>query len=132
MKVSDRLSVGQKNKDMSDQKVPHRLKTMRNAWGLTQTELANLLVGKSDSVLSRIEQAKTCPCTRTLIASTILFGRSIEHLFKSLYDAAEDHVLREAYRLHDKLENDDRPKAKRKRELLAQVISAIMDRQKQQ
>lgn len=104
---------------------------MRKAWGLTQNQLAVLLIGKSRSLISRVERAQACPCTHIVIASTILFGRSVEHLFKGLYDAVEEHVLREAYTLEEKLSGDDRPVAKRKRELLAGVIQRIVERHRQ-
>lgn len=101
---------------------------MRNTWELTQPELMKLLGGKSGSSLSRIEWGERWPSAHALIASTILFGRSVEHLFKSLYDAVEDHVLREAYILEERLAGDERPRAKHKRALLAQVIQTIIDR----
>lgn len=104
---------------------------MRSTWELTQSELMTLLGGKSASNLSRIEWAKRWPSAHALIASTILFGRSIEHLFKSLYDAVEEHVLREAYLLEELLAGDERPKAKHKRALLAKAIQAIIDRHSQ-
>lgn len=104
---------------------------MRKAWELTQSELMVLLGGKSGGNLSRIEWAGRWPSAHALIASTIIFGRSIEHLFKSLYDAVEDHVLREAYLLDERLAGDDQPKSKHKRKLLAQVIQSIIDRHSQ-
>ena len=116
---------------MSEHKVPHRLKGERKGWGLTQSELATLLGCRSGNHVSRVERAIRRPSIRILIASHILFGRSIEHLFKGLYDSVEEHVVREAYLFHERLASDHSPKAKRKRELLTQVINAATGRHKQ-
>lgn len=127
---STNLSVVQKYKHMSGQKMPHRLRGERKAWGLNQCELAMLLDAGSGDHVSRVERALRRPSARLLVASHILFRRSVEHLFKSLYDAMEEHVVREAYILHEHLAHEDSPKAKRKCELLAQVIKAAADRHK--
>lgn len=115
---------------MSEQKVPHRLKGERKAWGFTQDELATLLGCRSGNHISRVERAERWPNTHFLIASQILFGRSIEHLFKKVYDTVEEHVVREAYLFHERLAFNDSPNAKRKRDLLSQVIQAATDRHK--
>lgn len=127
---STSLSVVQKYKHMSGQKMPHRLRGERKAWGLNQCELAMLLDAGSGDHVSRVERALRRPNARFLIASHILFRRSVEHLFKSLYDTMEEHIVREAYILHERLADDDSPKAKRKRELLSQAIKAASDRHK--
>lgn len=116
---------------MSEHKVPHRLKGKRKGWGLTQNELATLLGCRSGNHVSRVERALRRPSVRFLIASHILFGRSVEHLFKSLYDLVEEHVIREAYLFHERLVADDSPQSERKRKLLTQVIKAATDRHKQ-
>lgn len=125
------VSVEQKYKYMSEQKVPHRLKGERLGWGLTQGELATLLGCRSGNHVSRVERALGRPGIHFLTASHILFGRSIEHLFKSFYDTVEEHVVREAYLFHERLAADDSPQAERKRKLLSQVIQAAADRHKQ-
>jgi transcriptional regulator with XRE-family HTH domain len=115
---------------MSDHNIPPRLRGERNAWGFTQKELASLLGYRSTDRLSRVERALKRPGIRIVVGSHILFGWSIEHLFKNLYDAIEEHVVREAYLLHERLKADDRPKAKRKCELLTRVINAASKRHK--
>lgn len=101
---------------------------MRRAWELTQPELATLLEKKSSSFLSRIEDARHWPSAHALIASTILFGHSIEYLFKSLYDAVQEHVEREVYELHQKLAKQSSPKAKRKAARLAEVLESFIEK----
>ena len=115
---------------MSGQSMPHRLRGERKAWGFNQCELAKLLDASSGDHVSRVERALRRPNVRFLIASHILFRQPVEHLFKSIYDSMEEHVVREAYILHENLAADDSPKAKRKRELLAHVIKAGADRHK--
>lgn len=127
---STTLSVEKKIKIMAEQIVPHRLRGERKGWGFTQSELAALLDGCSKDQVSRVERALRRPNVRLLVASHILFGRSIEHLFKSFYDAMEEHVVREAYILHEKLAEDDNPKSKRKCELLSKILIAAADRHK--
>lgn len=105
-------------------KPPHRLRTERNAWDLTQTELARLIGYRCGTQVSKIENACRKPSITAIIASTILFDQSIEHLFKSLYIEAEELVAREAFRLHQLLLNDESPRAARKRELLTKLILA--------
>lgn len=115
---------------MSGQNRPHRLRGERKAWGFNQCELAKLLDAGSGDHVSRVERALRRPNARFLIASHILFRQPVEHLFKSIYDDMEEHIVREAYILHENLAADDSPKAKRKRELLVHVIKAAADRHK--
>lgn len=115
---------------MSGQNRPHRLRGERKAWGLNQSELAKLLDASSGDHVSRVERALRRPNARFLIASHILFRQPVEHLFKSIYDDMEEHIIREAYILHENLAANDSPKAKRKCELLAQAIKAAADRHK--
>ena len=104
---------------------------MRKEGNLTQAELGTILGGKSRSYISRIENAKAWPSAHALIASTIFFGRSIEYLFKSLYDAVEEQVIREAYLLYNQLTGSDQAEPEGKGERLGAAIQAIIDRHKQ-
>ena len=80
-----------------------RLRTYRRRRGLTQKELARLLLGCSGTNISRIERGLRRPTADTVIAASVLFGVSTEELFPGLYHDIEDRVLGQTYTLYEKV-----------------------------
>jgi transcriptional regulator with XRE-family HTH domain len=106
---------------MSNDMGSHYLRRKRKMWGLSQQELAQLIGGVSRSQLSRMEREETPPSKRVLAACQFLFNCPGKDLFPNLYAAVEDHGIRAAYELYQSLENDESPKALRKKAFLDQV-----------
>lgn len=104
------------------------LRRERRAWGLTQPELARLIGCRCATQLSRIERNRRHPSLHIVIASKILFGRPLYKIFPCLYDEIEEAVMRQAYRLYQKLESDRSPRAMRKKELLDRVLCRAVKR----
>ncbi len=117
---------------MLEQQAPHRVKAARCGEGFTQGDMAFLLGYKSDSHVSRVERAKKPPSVSFVIGSAILFGRSIEDLFKALHDEIAEDVMRQAYLLREKLSTQTAPSVEKRCELLTNVMTASIERQKNQ
>lgn len=99
-------------------RVPSYLRKARREWGLTQRELAVLLGVKSRAHISRLESLSRTPSIDVLLAFEVLFGVSAKELFPMKYTHIEEVILRRAAVLYAQLEDDDRLRAKRIRELL--------------
>ena len=117
---------------MQENMAPHRVRAARRGIGLTQKQMARLTGYRSDIQVSRVERGIRPPSVRFLLSSTILFGRSVEDLFKSLYDQIEEHVVREAYLIHERLSGDDSETAVKYRALLTDIISSAAKRHQNQ
>ena len=99
-------------------KVNCYLRTFRNEWGLTQRELASLLLKGDRNRVSRVEQGVTLPNAREILAYELIFGRSGQAIFRKFSEETDEVVMRGALRLYQRLEDDSSPSAVRKRELL--------------
>jgi len=106
------------------------LRRERRAWGLTQRELAELLGCRCPKQLSRIERDVRPPSMRVLVASKILFGCPARRIFPRLYDEVEELVIRNAYRLHQRLEDNQSAGAMRKKAFLEEVLNRAVNRTK--
>jgi transcriptional regulator with XRE-family HTH domain len=116
-----------KNKCMSNDMRPTYLRVKRRTWSLNQQELADLIGGISRSQISRIEREEKPPSGQVLTACQFLFGCPPEDIFPSLYAAAEDQVMRGAYELYQRVENDQSPKGLAKKEFLDRLLQRAVE-----
>jgi transcriptional regulator with XRE-family HTH domain len=100
----------------------------RRRWGLTQVELAMLLGAGSSTTVSRIERSIRVPTVTVLIACSILFGLPAPELFSSLHDEIAEIVGTAAKSLYDDLEGKTDKQSVRKRQLLEDVLTRIIKR----
>jgi transcriptional regulator with XRE-family HTH domain len=82
------------------------LRTHRRERGLTQQELARLLVGQSRAGISRVERGLRTPSIETAIAASVLFGIPTKELFPELYRDIEERVVEQAYILYQKAKSE--------------------------
>lgn len=99
-------------------KVHCYLRTLRNEWGLTQKELASLLLRADRNRVSYVERGVARPNAREILSYALIFGRSGQVIFRKFSDETDEEVMRGAHRLHQRLEGNSLPSAVRKRELL--------------
>lgn len=102
---------------------PNHLRKHRKRWGLTQSELGELL-GVSKSVISRYESGRPLPMEQ-LIACEIIFGIGTEDGAMKLLLAVEDGLSRRALTVHNRLEGRDDPASRKKLRLLAAIPSRM-------
>lgn len=103
--------------------IASRLRSERMKWGLTQRELAPLLLIRHATQLSRIEKGRRSPSVHTLLASTLVFGENIERLYPGLSEDVEDRVVKSAYSLFKRVERKHDPVSRKKQELLRTVAA---------
>ncbi len=99
------------------------LRTHRRKRGLTQQELARLLLGRSGTNVSRVERGLQRPSTETAIAASVLFGIPTEEMFPALYKNIEERVIQQVYILHEKVNAEQSPRAKQVEALLRESLS---------
>ncbi len=102
-------------------KVQCYLRTQRNAWGLTQDELACLVGRGGRNRVSRVERGLIPPNGGETLAYSLIFGLRPAKLFPQFCEDVEDAVMRGAVRLDKKLQKKNGAKADRKRELIGLV-----------
>jgi transcriptional regulator with XRE-family HTH domain len=90
-------------------------------WSLTQPELAFLL-DMTDSALCKIETLAMGPTRTVIVGAEVIFGIPARKAFPALYAQAERNILRRAADLSEQLEGRTDEDAKRKRELLTDMI----------
>jgi transcriptional regulator with XRE-family HTH domain len=105
-------------------KVPCYLRTRRKEWCLTQKEIAGLL-GSYRARISKIELGLAVPSSFELLAYAFIFGCTPESLFPEYADDIQDAVMAGASRLSVRLEHDDSPEARRKSELLQNMLDRV-------
>ena len=103
-------------------KIPSYMRTHRRKWGLTQKELAHLLGAKSGTQVSRLERLIRKPKLFIALACQVIFGELPHRLFPKLFSKVEESVMQRAYQLYKKLEGSTSKAAKRKLELLNDVL----------
>lgn len=103
---------------MKNRRVVCYLRTHRRVWGLTQSELAQLLGLGNPSQVSRREQCKRGPSIEAALACQVLFGVAPADMFPSIHRKVEERVIRNAYHMHQGLAHITSLSALRKRELL--------------
>lgn len=85
--------------------------------------MAPLLLIRNATQLCRIERGCRHPSAASVIASCLVFGRSVDQLFPGLKRRIHEQVGVKANRLYEKVEKDRRPEAEKKRTLLRAIAS---------
>jgi transcriptional regulator with XRE-family HTH domain len=98
------------------------LRKLRRAWGLSQSELADLLGFEGSTYVSRLEQGKRTPRLETALTCSTLFGVPPGDLFPQVV-CETGHTLRERIaRLQEDRPQPSTATARRKAELLERVL----------
>ena len=113
-------------------KIASYIHPQRRRWGLSQQELAYLIGLKSGSNISRFEREGRNPTVTVAFACQILFGSSASDLFPGLYGKVEEAFMRRAYKLHERLGEDQSKKGQAKRRLLQEALSRAKRRANEQ
>lgn len=108
------------------------LRAHRKRSGLTTEDVALLLGFESATTISRVEGNSRKPSARVLLGAEILFGEPIGELFPHLYADVEEAILRQASRLHERLQGDPSAGTKAKLNFLEQVLARAVARNAQQ
>lgn len=112
-------------------KVSSLLRAKRLGLGLQQKELVALLPRAGVNRVSFVERNISPPNAREILAYPLIFGILPEELFPGLVEDVEDTVLRNAYRLHRKLEKDQSEHAVRTRAFLEAILARAKERVRQ-
>lgn len=102
--------------------MPHHIhvRRTRRRWALSQSELA-LLLGTSQSIVSRLEGGETIPDALLAFRLQAIFGHSPRALFPGLYGSAEDAVMANAARFDRSLGERQDYATQTKRRLLTSM-----------
>ncbi len=104
------------------------LRTHRRLWGLTQQELAVFMGFESAAHVSRIENGRRIPTVEGALACQVIFGVAPSVMFPDSYNAVEERIIRDVYRLHEALSDKTSPSDLRKRELFSQVLDRAISK----
>ncbi len=104
------------------------MRTHRKRWGLTQKELARLVGAKSGTQVSRYERLLRKPKLHIALACQVIFGELPHEVFPKLFESVEEAVMERAYTLCRELEKSKSKAAKRKLELLNDMLRRAVDR----
>lgn len=104
-------------------RVPSYLRTLRRAWGLTQSEVARLIGSRNRSHVSRLERGRRTPSIDAFLAYVVLFGTAPEKLTPQKYSHIKEEVLRNAAALLEEIADDSSLRGERKRQLLSQALA---------
>lgn len=104
-------------------KIPCYLRTFRREWGLTQEELAGLMLRGGRARVSDVERAKASPNAAEILAYSLLFGISPAEIFPDFYEAVEEGLIERAYALDERLPDDQLRKTEQKRRLLRAALA---------
>ena len=101
-------------------KIPCYLRTLRREWGMSQKELAGLMLRGDRYRVSCVERNLAPPNAAEILAYSVLFGMPPAELFPAFYDEVEEALIERAYALDEALEQlkDDSYWTARKRKLL--------------
>ena len=112
-----------------EQKSRCYLRTHRKMSGLTQSELAALLGSRHYTHVIRLEKDEFLPRIEEALACEVLFGISPSKMFPRLYEQIEEGLLRRAYDLYEKLENQRGARATQAREFLEISLKRAVNKQ---
>jgi transcriptional regulator with XRE-family HTH domain len=105
-------------------KVPCYLRTRRKEWSLTQRELASF-TGSHRGRISKVELGKRPPSALEILAYSFMFDCKPQDVFPAHAEEVEDAVMAAAYRLSERVEDDESPKARRKNELIQGMLARV-------
>ena len=105
-------------------KIPCYLRTLRREWGMSQKELAGLMLRGDRNRVSRVERNLAPPNAAEIVAYSVLFGMPPAQLFPAFYDEVEERLIERAYALDNNLEllEDDSYLTARRRKLLRDAL----------
>ena len=115
---------------LASQPMDHRIKTyvrpFRRSRGLTQRELAFLIIGaKSGTVVSRIEGLKRSPNLAATFALAIVFGTAPPELFPGLSSQIHEDVIGRARVLYEELQGNPSKTTRVKLNFLDAVLARL-------
>ena len=100
------------------------LRPYRRRWGLTQQELATIIVGaKSRTLISRLENGACQPSLATAFALQLVFGVQADELFPAQLEEVKDEVVARAYELFDQLQGNSSKANKLKLDFLEDMFA---------
>ncbi len=108
-------------------KFSSRLRSERLKWGLTQRELAPLLLIRHAAQISRIERGICDPSIKSAVASCVVFGKNIYYLFPGLGERIRRRVVSKSRHLTVQVERDKTSAGKKKLQLLSDMASGRQD-----
>jgi transcriptional regulator with XRE-family HTH domain len=111
-----------------EKRLARYLRPHRSRWRLTQEEVGRLLGYTGSSVAFRIENGIRDPSLLDAFALEVVFGTPPLELFPTLFTDAEEAVLRRAKELYEELQDMPSQAAKKKLELLDQVMKRAIAR----
>ena len=98
------------------------LRTHRRNWGLTQSELADLIGSVNSVQVSCYENSKRAPRLECALACQVIFGIPPSVMFRDAYASVEEEVMRNIYRKDLALQNTISITGLRKRDLFALAL----------
>lgn len=104
-------------------KTTSRLRAERLKWGLTQEELAPLLLIRHATQLSRIERGIRDPSIISVIAACVVFDQDLDHMFPGLQRRVHERVVAASHRLAKMVERSREPAAAKKTQLAGRIAT---------
>lgn len=104
-------------------KIPCYLRTLRREWGMTQKELAELMLRGGRARVSGVERNLVSPNAAEIVAYSLLFGMPPAEIFPAFYDHVEEALIAKAYVFHEVLSDDQSSVAARKRKLFQGALA---------
>jgi hypothetical protein len=104
------------------------LRTQRLKSGLDQKDLTALVPRAGRNRVSRVERTMCPPNAREILAYQLIFGTLPEELFPGLVADVQEEVLRNARRLHARLEESESAKAARTRAFIEAIFARTAQR----
>jgi transcriptional regulator with XRE-family HTH domain len=102
----------------------HSVRSYRKHHSITQSELARLL-GLTQTRISRLEKKAEPATIEAAFALQVIFGIQPNLVFRSLYETVQQAVVARAGDLERKLEGRTGERARRKRELIADILLRV-------
>ena len=104
-------------------KIPCYLRTHRREWGMTQKELAELMLRGGRARVSGVERNLVSPNAAEIVSYSLLFGLPPAEIFPEFYEQVEEALIVRAYALDEELSDDTSRVVDRKRALLHAALA---------
>ena len=115
---------------MKTKKSVSYLRLYRRRWGLTQSELAELLGWNNKAVIARFEKKQRAPSLELVIGCFILFGTPAAEMFPDMVTRIETAVMARVWDFYEKVQGDPSLKTKVRIELLEDAIERAEQRRR--
>ncbi len=103
-------------------KIPCYLRTFRREWGMSQKELAGLMLRGDRTRVSGVERNLVAPNAGEIVAYSLLFGFPPAEIFPAFYESVEENLIARAYALDEEISDDLSRVGERKRKLLQSAL----------